>query len=153
MCRSSGFTSLWTNSWICEGSLGGNETLTALLLTWRTKKIKASWWRTDLPCVMQRVLTLSRVFRFWVLWWTNWSTFHTCRSFCSSINPLRDFRPLGCAPVRLKVVLVTDGRRRDCGEYSSSYSPGKPPKKSNLHALILLSQQCSHICAPAEKPY
>lgn len=124
MCRSSGFTSPWTNPWNPESSLEENETLTAPLLTWRKKKMKASRWLADLPREGVRVSPFMSLFRLWVLRWTHWSGFHSCRSLCSSINPLRDFHPHGWASVRLKIVLLTDGRRRACCEHKLSFSPG-----------------------------
>lgn len=54
--------------------------------------------------------------------------------------------------MRLKIVLLTDGRRRACCEHKLSFSPGVEGKKSNLHVLTVFIQQCSHICASAARP-
>lgn len=54
--------------------------------------------------------------------------------------------------MRLKIVLLTDGRHRACCEHKLSFSPGVGGKKSNLHVLTLFIQRCSHICASAARP-
>lgn len=88
----------------------------------------------------------------WVLRWNHWSGFRSCRSLCSSINLLWDFHPRGWAPVRHKIVLLTDGRRQGSSEHKLSFSPGEPKKVQFTCSYSLYPKQCSHICAIAAKP-
>lgn len=101
----------------------------------------------DLPCKVVRVSTLTSLFRLWVLRWTHWLGFCSCRSLFSSINPPRDFHPHGWAPVRLKIVLLTDGGRLGCCEHKLSCSPGEPEKVQFTCSYCLYPSAFTHLCS------